>query len=201
MLCLPRNLHFEVHQVLHLPRNLHFEVHKVLPLPRNQHFEVHKVLHLPRNLHFEVHQVLYLPRTLHVEVLQALCLPRSLHFEVQVLHLPRNLHRVTECCACHKICKNEPHVQKSQFTAPVTKSELLDDHHHVQSAARATNIAFRSQTPPIPCTCHEKSTLEHQNTRFPLRLPRKVVTICENAHGSTTRAQSLEAIEGLVGPL
>ena len=46
-----------------------------------------------------------------------------------------------------------------------------------------------------PCTCHEKSTLEHQNTRFPLRLPRKVITRCENAHGATvtTRMQSLEA--------
>ena len=92
-----------------------------------------------------------------------LCLPRNLHFE--------------------------PHVQKSPFTAPVTKSELLNDHHHVQSAAHATTNAFRSS----PCTCHEKSTLEHQNTRFPLRLRRKVITMCENAHGTTTGAQSLEA--------
>ena len=88
---------------------------------------------------------------------------------------------------------NEPRVQKSRFTAPVTKSGLLDDHHHVQSAAPATKTAFRSKTAPIPCTCHEKSTLEHQNTRFPLRLPRKVTTMCENARGATTRAQSLEA--------
>ena len=27
----------------------------------------------------------------------------------------------------------------------------------------------------------------------PLRLPRKVTTMCENVHGTTTRAQSLEA--------
>ena len=40
---------------------------------------------------------------------------------------------------------------------------------------------------------HEKPTLEHQSTRFPLRLPRKVTTMCENARGATTRAQSLEA--------
>ena len=86
-----------------------------------------------------------------------------------------------------------PHVQKSRFTAPVTKSELLNDHHHVQSAAPATKTAFRSKAAPIPCTCHERSTLEHQNTRFPLRLPRKVTTMCENGHGTTTRAQSLEA--------
>ena len=88
---------------------------------------------------------------------------------------------------------NEPHVQKSRLTAPVTKSELLDDHHHVQSAAPARKTAARSKTPPIPCTCHEKSTLEHLNTRFPLRLPRKVTTMYENARGTTTRAQLLEA--------
>ena len=35
--------------------------------------------------------------------------------------------------------------------------------------------------------------MEHQSTRFPLRLPRKVITMCENARGTTTRAQSLEA--------
>ena len=68
---------------------------------------------------------------------------------------------------------NEPHVQKSRFTAPVTKSELLDDHHHVQSAAPATKTAFRSspaslapvtksrlwstKTRGFPCACHEKS--------------------------------------------
>ena len=121
--------------------------------------------------------------------------------------------RFTKCCTCHEICTsrlrgsqgavpatksarrgsqsavpatksaNEPRVQKSRFTAPVTKSELLDDHHHVQSAVPATKTAFRGKTPPIPCACHEKSTLEHQNTRFPLRLPRKVATMCENARG------------------
>ena len=107
--------------------------------------------------------------------------------------------RFTKCCACHEICTsrftkrytcheictsrpatksaNEPHVQKSRLTTPVTKSDLLDDHHHVQSAAPATKTAFRSETAPIPCTCHEKSTLEHQNTRFPLHLPRRLTTI------------------------
>ena len=125
MLYLSRNLHFEVHQVLHLPRTLHFEVHQVLHLPRNLHLEVHQVLCLPRNLHVEVHQALCLPRNLYFEVHQVLCLPRNL----QTSHMPR-------------------------FTAPVTKSELLDD---VQSAAPATKTTFRSKTAPIPCTCHEKS--------------------------------------------
>ena len=85
------------------------------------------------------------------------------------------------------------YVQKPRFNAPVTKSELLDDHRHVQSAAPATKRAFRSKTPPIPCTCHEKSTLQHQSTRFPLHLSRKVTTMYQNAHGTTTRAQSPEA--------
>ena len=140
---------------------------QVLHLPRNLHFEE---LYLSRNLHFEVHQVLYLSRNLHFEVHKVLRLPRNLHIEG---------HRVL--------------VQKSRFIAPVTKSELLDDHHHVRSAAPATKTAFRSKTAPIPCTCHEKSTVKHRNTRFPLRLPRKGITVCENAHVATTRAQSLEA--------
>ena len=75
-MCLPRNLHMEVHKVLRLPRNLHFKVHKVPHLPRSlqtsymskSHDSLHlsgnqsvpkittmsKVLHLPRHLHFEV---------------------------------------------------------------------------------------------------------------------------------------------------
>ena len=53
MLCLPRNLHMELHKVLRLPRNLHLEVHKVLCLLRHLLMEAHKVLCLPRNLHFK----------------------------------------------------------------------------------------------------------------------------------------------------
>ena len=47
----PRNLHFEVHEVLPLPRNLHFEVREVLRLPRSLQLKVLKVLRLPRNHH------------------------------------------------------------------------------------------------------------------------------------------------------
>ena len=107
----------------------------MLCLPQNLHFEVHKVLYLPQNLHFEVHQV---------------------------LRLPRNLHLL----------------------------ETKSAHRGSQSAAPATKYTFRSKAAPIPCACHEKSTLEHQSTRFPWRLPRKVTTMCENAHGATTRGQS-----------
>ena len=160
----------------YLPRNLHFEVRKVLCLLRNMRFEVHrKVLYL----HFEVpccagHEICT-SRFTKCCSCQEICTSRA-----------------TECCACHEACKRAT-CPKSRFTAPVTKSELLDDHHHVQGAAPATKTALRSQTPPIPCACHEKSTLRHQNTRFPLRLPRKVITMCENADGTTTRAQLLEA--------
>ena len=37
---------------------------------------------------------------------------------------------------------NKPHVEKSRFTAPVTKSDRLEDHHHVQSAGHATKSDF-----------------------------------------------------------
>ena len=111
----------------------------------------------------------------------------------KVLHLPRTLHIEGHSAVPVMKSANEPRVQKSRFTAPVAKSELLDNHHHVQSAAPAKKTAVRSKTAPIPCTCHEKSNLKHQSTRFPLNLPRKMTTICKNAHGTTTRAQSLEA--------
>ena len=138
--------------------------HKALRLPRNLRFEVHKVLCLLRNLHFEVHKVL--------------CLPRNLHFKVhKILHLPQFLkpatcRKVTIHCACHEISG--------------------EDHHHVQSAAHATKSARRSKTAPIPYPCREKWILDHQS-RFPLRLPRKVTAMSENAHGAATRAQSREA--------
>ena len=99
--------------------------------------------------------------------------------------------RSTKYCTCHKmytqgpqstapatISENGPHVQKSRFTT----------HRHVQSIAPATKSAHQHQTAPISCTCQKKSTLDHQNTRFPLRLARKVITKSKNAHLATTRA-------------
>ena len=90
---------------------------------------------------------------------------------------------------------NEPHLQShdSLYTVPVAKSDLVEDHRHVLRAVPAMKFAFRSKAAPIPGTCHEKSALDHENTRLPSRLPRKVTTMSENAHGATTRAQSLEA--------
>ena len=70
--------------------------------------------------------------------------------------------------------ENEPHVEKSRFIALVTKTERLEDHHHVQSAAPATKPT-RVQIKPLrslapvtksrlwttearffPSVCHEK---------------------------------------------
>ena len=110
MLCLPRNLHMEVHKVLHLPRHLHMEVHKVLCRPRNLHMEVHKALRLPRNLHFKRPNhngrptdhdprlsrnrrsaELDLPGSGSIEKYSISCV-RYLSKTHFVLHLPRNLH-------------------------------------------------------------------------------------------------------------
>ena len=90
--------------------------------------------------------------------------------------------------------ENEPHVEKSRFTTPVTKSEHVEDYHHVQSAAPATKSTRRSKAAPTPCTCHEKLTWGRQSTRFPLQLPRKVTTMSENVRGTRTRAQSRQAL-------
>ena len=66
---------------------------------------------------------------------KALCLPRSL----QTSHMSKSH------CSLH-LSRN---LSSSKITS---------------GAAPATNIAFGSKTAPIPCACHEKSTLKHQST-------------------------------------
>ena len=39
-----------------------------------------------------------------------------------------------------QISEKEPHVQKSRITAPATKSERAEDHHHVQSTAASATL-------------------------------------------------------------
>ena len=107
---------------------------------------------------------------LHFEVCKVLCLRRNLHFEVQkVVCLPRNLH-----FEVHKVLRlsRNLHVQTSRFTATNLPRKLH----------------FEALTAPISCACHEKSTLDHQSTRFPLRLPRKVATMSENARAQRERS-------------
>ena len=78
--------------------------------------------------------------------------------------------------------ENEPHVQRSRLTAHATKSGHAADHHHVHSTAPATKSAHRPKTArTISCACHEKPALDHQNMRFPLRLPRQVIK-CARHH-------------------
>ena len=110
-----------------------------------------------RNLHFEVRKVLCLPRNLHFEFHYVLRLQRKLHFKVRkVLRLPRNL--------------------QTSHMSPVTTSERLEDHHHVQShLPRNLHVEVEPLRSLAPVT---KSRLW---TRFHLRLPRKVTTMSENA--------------------
>ena len=88
------------------------------------------MLRLPRNLRMEVHKVLCLPRILRMEVHKVLCLPRNLHTL-----------RGSASAAPATKSANEPHVQKSRFTAPVTKSELLDDHRQPFEANPLRSLA------------------------------------------------------------
>ena len=131
-------------------------------------------------------------------------LPRNLHFEG---HKALNTcHEICTSCACHEICTTKSALRGSQSTAPATKSA---NEPHVQKIPKVTThcacheIRAPRRSPPkalhrctshetciapIPCACQEKSTLEHQNTRFPLRLPRKVTTMSENARGATNES-------------
>ena len=130
-----------------------FEVHQVLCLPRDLRFEVHKVLHLPRNLHFEVDKVLRLPRNLAL--------------------------RLTAVPATKSA--NEPHVQQSRLTAPVTKSELLDQ-HHIQKGLRLPRKLHFEVKQLRSLALVTKTRLWSTKARgFPTRLPRKVTTMYENA--------------------
>ena len=105
-------------------------------------------------------------------------------------------------------------LQGPQSTAPATKSanypHVMSKSHdsmHLSRNQSASKIATMSKVLHLPRNLHfkvkplrspapvtiQKSTLDHQNTRFPLRTPRKVTIICENAHGTTTRAQSRQS--------
>ena len=119
--------------------------------------------------------MLYTPRNLHIEVHQVLCLYGS-----QVLCVPRNL--------------QTSHMSKSHDSLHLSRNQSASKITTMFKVLRLPqNLHFESRAAPILCTCHEKPTLDHHNTRFPLRLPRKVTTMSENARGTTTRARSLEA--------
>ena len=154
--------------------------HRLLRLPRIPAFQVHNHEICTSRLKCCVcHQIctsrFTLPLSLCFKVHKALRLPRNLHFEV---HIAQPCQGVLPQKRCQRqrqdiktkrrppLSENDPHVQKSRFIAPVTvtKLERIEDHHHVQSAAPATESTFRSITAPIPCTCRENSALDHQST-------------------------------------
>ena len=95
------------------------------------------------------------------------------------------------------ISENEPRVQKPRYDS-LTKIEHPKDHappcpkycacHEICTGHEKSTLDHHNTK-----SDHEKSTLEHQNARFPVRLPRKVITKSENVHGTTTRAQSRAA--------
>ena len=110
--------------------------------------------------------------------------------------------RFTKCCACHELCT-------SRFTKCCARHEICKRATCPKVKIHCTchEIWAPRRSPPCPkcCTCHENCTSK-QNSSDPLHLSRKVdfaapkhevslavTTMCENAHGATTRAQSLEA--------
>ena len=120
--------------------------------------------------------------------------------------------RSTKSCACHEICismsakycacneicasRRTAHCTCHDFTCPKVTI-------HCQSMAKTPTKSKVLRLPQnlhidikLLCTCHEKSTLDKQATRRPLRLPRKVVAKSKNAHSAPTRAHLRQAPRG-----
>ena len=99
-------------------------------------------------------------------------LPRNLHFKVhQVLLLRRNLN-----FEVHKVL--------------YLSRNLHFEVHKVLHLPRKLHFEAKHPRSLAPV---RKSRLKAPKHEVPLRLPRKVTTMCENVHGTTTRAQSPEA--------
>ena len=118
-------------------------------------------------------------------------LPRNLHFKIHIAQLCQGALPQE----CFQAQRQDINMQLSRETSvdfgkrpTCPKVTIHCTCHEIQSAAPATESAFQSNAGPIPCACHEKSALDHQNMRFPLRLPRKVTTMSENAHGTTAES-------------
>ena len=101
--------------------------------------------------------------------------------------------RFTRRCACHEIC--------TQSAAPAAISVLVL--RGWQSAVPATNLqagrlsksydSLHLHFEVKPLRLSRKVEFGPPKPEAPLRLPRKVTTVCENAHDATTRAQSRQA--------
>ena len=79
------------------------------------------------------------------------------------------------------------HVKWHRHESTRVKKHLLRLPRNLHFPAPANPHSRVHKVLRLPQSLHFKVT---KNTRFPLRLPRKVITKSENAHGTTTRAQS-----------
>ena len=152
MLCLPRNLHLEVHKVLHLSRILHVEVHKVLRLSRNLHFEAHKVLCLPRKLQ-RSHMWKSYDATIHWHLSRNQS--TSTITTSKVLHLLRNMHFEVK-----PLRPLAPVTKSRLWTTPATKSD-----HHVRKCARHHNESAGSTCRRPPDSASLRSRSAHGRCR------------------------------------
>ena len=79
------------------------------------------------------------------------------------------------------------HLSKIHDSPHLACHEIAPETATMSHAAPAKKSVRRSKAALISCACHEKSTSDHQNTRL------SWTTKSDNAHGTTTRAQSRKA--------
>ena len=123
VLCLPRDLHTEVHKVLRLPRNLHMKVHKVLRLPRNLHIQrrcpadarayirplgtQQSAVPATRSAHGGSQSTAPARKSAHEGSQSAAPATKSAH-QAPVPSRRQGVHptpwQAAKCCACHEIC-------------------------------------------------------------------------------------------------
>ena len=192
------------HKALRLPRNVHVEVHKVLRLLRNLRFEVHKALRLPRYLRFKVHKVLHTcapatksalrgsqsaapatksalqgPQSTAPATKSALQSPLSTAPATKsALRGPQSILRLLRFLKTNRM-------YKSHDSACLSRNERARKITTISKALRLPRSLHLEAQPlrSLPLVTKYKSTLDRQNTRFPLRPPRKVTTMPENARG------------------
>ena len=120
--------------------------------------------------------------------------------------------RFTRCCACHEICTSRStkvlRVQRNlhfkvrqvrRLPHNLQTSHVSKSHDSLRPSRnlRSSTITTMSKVLHLPRKLHfeVKQLQSLAPVRFPLRLPRKVTSMYQNAHGATTttRVQSLEA--------
>ena len=171
-------IHFKVHKVLRLPRSLRVKVHKARRLPRTLHFKVHKALRLPRNLHIKIH------------------IAQPCQGESQQEHWTKGSIMMPKCCfrsRLRPVSENEPHVQKSRFTAPATKPEHAEESHHVQSTALAKKSVHRRKAAPISCTRYKISRLWTTKSLAPATNNDHQVRKCARHHNESAVLKNTRA--------